>query len=779
MGFTNLSGFNFISKTRKKKTGGGLFKAKQIDSPFIEGIFETIAIDITIKEQTFRVVNIYKPPNTKKTDLLECINSIPTDGIPANNLLVMGDLNVDLLNESNGDLIIKFAEKGLYPLINNPTRIHRNVGTCIDHAYAANRSFSGFIIETDITDHYTIGLKIEKQKKLKNKNKTIRRPMHDPRSIDYLKQYLRCVNWSEVCEDKTVTAFEKFERILEEGMNICCPIETKDIKNKITIEPWYTDGLLTSRKTKEKLLKDHRKQKTDLTWNNLRTYRNVYNRTIRAAKKIYYDRQFKMAKNDSKKTWQIANELTGRKPKTEDIEEIQGNSDPNIKAKIFNEFFADIAPKLAKKIKPSRHHFTHYLPKKTNSVMTFDQVDHNILEKIIKSMMNKTSYSHDNISNKIIKEIRNEIIYPLTHLVNLSLAENYVPESWKRAKIVPIFKSNDKTDPTNYRPISLLPTLSKILEKVVSNQVHSYLSFNKILTKNQFGFRPKHNTEHLLLKIQDYVFKCREAGEPCLAVFIDLKKAFDTVQTTTLLAKLKHYGLPWKWFESYLGDRKQYVHIQGENSEDRGVECGVPQGSILGPLLFLLYINDLPQATKFLALLYADDTTFLLTHKDPQKLIIEANKALEEAEDWFLANHLTLHPGKTRYMIFHNKKLNNVTLKICNTEIKRIEDEGEESSFKLVGVNLDENLNWKRHITTIHNKILKVIVYINRTKHNLPNNIKTLLYKALVVPYLEYCIAIWGGSCKQSHHTTRKIAKENITNSYRITVQCPHRPIIH
>ena len=322
---------------------------------------------------------------------------------------------------------------------------------------------------------------------------------------------------------------------------------------------------------------------------------------------------------------------------------------------------------------------------------------------------------------------------------------NYIPVEWKRAKIVPIYKNDNKSSPNNYRPISLLPTLSKVLEKVVCRQVHSYLTFNKILTENQFGFRAKHSTEHLLLKIQDYIFRAKQANEHCLAVFVDLKKAFDTVKTETLIEKIKHYGLPYKWFQNYLSERCQYVHLDGVSSENREITCGVPQGSILGPLLFLIYINDLPHATKFLTLLYADDTTFLHKSKCIKKLYKQANLMLERAETWFLANQLTLHPKKTRYIIYTPRNNNEMEpLKLCGSEIERVWEQGNEKSFKLVGVHMDENLSWKYHIQHVKKKIMQSIVMISRSKRTIPTPIKLILYNALIMSHLEYCLPIWG-----------------------------------
>ena len=189
------------------------------------------------------------------------------------------------------------------------------------------------------------------------------------------------------------------------------------------------------------------------------------------------------------------------------------------------------------------------------------------------------------------------------------------------------------------------------------------------------------------------------------------------------------------------------MHLEGENSEDRDITCGVPQGSILGPLLFLIYINDLPQATRFLTLLYADDTTFLHKSKCIDTLYKQANQMLKTAETWFLANQLTLHPKKTRYLLYSPKNKEEMKpLKLCESEIKRIWERGDEKSFKLVGVHIDENLNWKYHIQHIKKKTMQSIVLISRSRRSIPVPMKIIMYNALVMSHLEYCLPIWGSA---------------------------------
>ena len=257
----------------------------------------------------------------------------------------------------------------------------------------------------------------------------------------------------------------------------------------------------------------------------------------------------------------------------------------------------------------------------------------------------------DFISTKLLKQITPLIITPLHYLINLSLETGFVPKQLKIAKIVPIFKEGDSHDFNNYRPISLLSSFSKFLEKIVAKQILRFLHINDVLYKHQYGFRAAHNTSHPVLHLSEKIYNSlnQKPSAKTLTIFIDLKKAFDTVDHTILLKKMEHYGVRGtanSWFENYLSEREQFVSINGVDSNTVRTLCGVPQGSVLGPLLFLLYINDLPNCTEFLTLLFADDTTSQYSGANLDLLFEKCNSDLEKASIWFNSNRLTLNVKK-------------------------------------------------------------------------------------------------------------------------------------
>ena len=364
-----------------------------------------------------------------------------------------------------------------------------------------------------------------------------------------------------------------------------------------------------------------------------------------------------------------------------------------------------------------------------------------------------------------------DIVVPVVYLFNLSLKTGYIPESYKCARIVPIFKSGNHSEFTNYRPISLLSSFSKLLEKLVAHQMFRYLNKYDILYNYQFGFRPKHDTNQPIIHLLDRIYTGlnKDIPEYTLGIFLDLKKAFDTVDHDILLEKLKHYGfknISNLWFKNYLSDRTQFVSINDHNSSTTTINCGVPQGSVLGPLLFLLYINDLPNATKFFTSLFADDTALSMSSSDLGDLYRRANIELDKAAEWFNTNKLTLNVSKTKYIMFRKKNMKIYPevhrLHIGVEDIERIGFGCRDEYFKFVGMKIDEFLTWEYHIKHIENKVSSANFALNRTKYLLPANVRKIIYNSLVKSHIEYGIIAYGGVEKSRLNRLRNLQKRAV-----------------
>jgi hypothetical protein len=363
-------------------------------------------------------------------------------------------------------------------------------------------------------------------------------------------------------------------------------------------------------------------------------------------------------------------------------------------------------------------------------------------------------------------------------IFNQSIQSGIVPDDMKIAKIIPIYKSDDKKLVSNYRPISVLPAFSKIIERLVYNRLLDFIDKNKILSDNQYGFRKNISTSMALMDLIDKISSSIENNEYTLGIFLDLAKAFDTVNHEILLNKLYHYGIrgtPHVWFKNYLSHRLQYVYLNGTKSDELLMTCGVPQGSILGPLLFILYINDLTTVTKLLTfIMFADDTNIFINGSNLENLTSTANCELKKISDWFSANLLSLNIKKTNYLIFGNKKISDLQILINNEMITRVHE------TKFLGVIIQSNLKWDSHISLIKNKISKSIGIMNKAKDLLSTQHLKILYQSLVEPYLNYCCIIWGSPNKTTaHEILHKLQKRAIRHITYAQFRTHTKPLFH
>ena len=311
--------------------------------------------------------------------------------------------------------------------------------------------------------------------------------------------------------------------------------------------------------------------------------------------------------------------------------------------------------------------------------------------------------------------------------------------------MIPIYKNKSAEEYSNYRPISLLPTLSKIMEKVMHKRLYNFLNTNNIFYSSQFGFRPKCSTTHAIALLTAHILEALDNKQHTIGVFLDLSKAFDTINHKTLLYKLQHYGirgLALEWFRSYLSDRKQFVHFNGIDSSIEDVTYGAPQG----PVLFIIYTNDLPNTMRSSGcILFADDTTLYQSSKDINLIINNLSKELETLTHWFKANKLSLNINKTKYVIFTKTPNILITqnLKLGGEVIHRVDN------IKFLGIHIDSNLNWSKHIQHCRNKMSSGLYALKSVKHILSRKHLKSLYYTLINPYISYGLLIWEATTKK------------------------------
>ena len=388
-----------------------------------------------------------------------------------------------------------------------------------------------------------------------------------------------------------------------------------------------------------------------------------------------------------------------------------------------------------------------YLPRQVKNSIFFSDIDYSEILTLISKLVLKKACGYDLITNRILKSTSYIISPFLAKLFNSCITQGVFPDAYKIAQVIPLYKGGGREKCDSYRPISLLPAIGKLLEKLIAQRLVRYFDAYDMFSPHQFGFRAKFSTEHAVLDIHEKILNNLDKRLNTCAIFLDLAKAFDSVSHNILLRKLARYGIRgniFRFFQSYLSGRSQFVRINDVNSSLMNIEFGVPQGSILGPLLFLIFINDLPEATNFFIRLFADDTFLCSQNDDIFALESEVNIELNKVFIWLASNKLTLNISKSKYMLFSNKtKIDrNLNIKINENRLENC------VSYKYLGVIFDCNLNWKSHIDRVREKVNKACGALSKLRHYVDLDTLKNVFYALVHSHLRYGVVVWGNAAE-------------------------------
>ena len=756
----NISNYEFFYKNRKNGKGGGVaiyINSKLNPTAFDPGVSPPDCIECVFATYSSNMVigELYRKPNTSEKHYLKYLRDVCDVLNKSGKSFVLGtDQNIDMLKISNQNVKELFnimSRSDMTATILKPTRITNSSATLIDQIYLSEKLFrnvKSHILLSDISDHFPCMIDI--QCKIEKYDETVEyvgRDLSDL-NINRLIDYLNCFTWENLNMMSVNDSYNMLMTVLKNGMDIYMPEKLIKIKkHKVIRERWMTRNLVKCTNKSKHLYQKYCKTRLEIDQIRYTEYRNVLNKTKKTAKFLYYNEKFVNNRGNMKQSWKILNQILGKcNDKTSVISYLEVNgiriTDKRTMCESFNNHFGSVGQRYSSKIPHSSKSFEEYLGKKNENNLKFQSVTPNEILVILKSICNKNSAGHDDLSNVFVKKLSNGIATPLCYIINKSLHEHTVPVDMKLAKIHPLYKAGTKSLITNYRPISLLPVFSKVLEKVIYQQTSNFFEIHNIIDTHQFGFRPNHSCSDCLLKFVHDIHKNDLLGNHSISIHADLSKAFDTLIRKNLFRKLEHYGLrddTLAWFIDYFTDRKQYVKLGVHRSNNYDLDFGVGQGSILGPLIFQVAINDIYRISKYSTIIgFADDTTMYHSYHNVVTLKARIKNDLRILIDWFRANKMSFNASKTHMMIFSRNQLRGLDcIDVGDNSFKRT------NIVKFLGVLIDDRLSFNAHVDHVLSKINLGLHNLKHTKYLLPKFVKKQIYYSFIYSHMIYGIEAW------------------------------------
>ena len=683
---------------------------------------------------------------------------------------IVGDFNLDLLkfdSDNNCQKLINLtASLGMAELVSRPTRITDHSATLIDHAYtnSIDNTLSCNIVTLDISDHLAIHLKtiitksiplnerISRSKLEKGPDKG--RVFNDANHAAFY-NLIDSETWDDIDPDLSAQdQYDKFDVIISKHYNSAFPIKLNTNRRKnerVDPKPWILPWLENACERKQEFYLKFTKNNTIENKIKYERMKSFCKKHTEKAKSKYTIKMFEQHRGNSKKQWQIINGLLNRNNKKSGIKKLLDNtgsaiSSPSKISEFMNDYFVTVAPKLKQNVHNSNLNNSNYLdnlPSPPLSSMFLSPTTPKEISDIISKLQNKCTMDM-RVSAIKIADTTIRFSGLMSQLVNASFRDGIFPQQLKCARVIPIHKGGSRSTASNYRPISLLPCISKIFEKCMHARILDYMESNNLLYEGQYGFRPGRSCEHALLTAQNHLLNNLSNRKVSMLLLIDFSKAFDVIDSKILLEKLDRYGirgLPKKWLTSYLTGRSQFVTVNGHDSSKQNLTYGVPQGSILGPLLFIIYINDMPalfESAKFI--LYADDANIIISGDHFEQVLEQFNKLTQELDSWVKNNGLILNLKKTNYMIFSTRRHTNteIDVKINNVCIAR------KKEARFLGVIVDEQLNWGSHIRAVRSKMCRYIGVMYKIKNRITQRARLQIYHSFVQSHINYCSTVWG-----------------------------------
>lgn len=710
---------------------------------------EHIWLQVCTLEGKLLICTVYRPPSFNDFWDVFDFNFEQTKQLypEVKYFLFLGDMNADF-KTVNGSRLIDFCnDHNLSYIINEPTRRSLNHRTntvsesCLDQILV---NMSNFVKKSSVSppissDHCTVS--IDLNFKVSYEAAYTRHIwLYQEADFNGFKHALQCANWDECFESDDVNvASERWSQLFLNTSRNFIPNKVVLVRPKDA--PWFNNTLRKFRRKVHRLFSNFKKNPNTNNWERYTSSRNSYKHALDSAHQEYRESIAKSLTNsrNEKQWWNTVKGLLGKGseksyPLLKDDKNNRFISDSQGKATLFNNFY----------LSHTR------LDTKSAQLPVFEKMTDKCLLKIvateenvslhIKSLDINKATGHDGISAKMIKEAGDSVVPSLTKLINMSLDSSTYPNSWKKALVTPIYKKSCKEDINNYRPVSILPVISKIAERIVFNDVYNYLHRNKLISKHQSGFRPNDSTVNQLAFMYNEFCDALDKKKDVRIVFCDVSKAFDKVWHRGIIFKLKQLGVDGPlltWFENYLNNRMQKVVIKGQSSDWGMIEAGVPQGSVLGPLLFIVYINDLADVVDCNIKMFADDTCLYIEVDNPENAASTLSRNLENVSQWANQWLVTFNASKTKSMVISNKNVFHEKVMFNDAELD------DATYHKHLGLTFTKNLSWTSHIDNIIKSASKLLDVSRKLQYQLDRTTLETIYKVFIRPKLEYGCQIW------------------------------------